>query len=304
MLDAICTYDKAHPKTYSIFEFKLLPEPEIDKLRYSLLCPVCKQKAYFRRASKDGKQACFGSRYHEKDCEEFNPSASKSEEQKQVAEVELIVLEQDSLVIDFRKTVISRKKSSQTDPAEQEQEGQEEPPVQQGSLTKGVQPSKSNKEKQKSAGLDEENNLPKVSKQGLAKLLTSLLRGSSLASSDLWIYTSEKHKWRAKNLFVNIKDAEPTENNAPRMYWGTISHADKTLNWLNPAEDRCVGLPISKYRDQLLSRFDIEDPADVEGAGFILFGKCVLSKDKKRKYIHLWGNDLQYFYLSKVREDS
>jgi hypothetical protein len=126
------------------------------------------------------------------------------------------------------------------------------------------------------------------------------LRGSSLATSDLWIFTSETHKWRAKNLFVNIADAQPTDNGAPRMYWGTISHADKTLNWLNPAEDRGVGLPISKYREQLLSRFAIESSADLEGAGFILFGKCVLSKDKKRRYIQLWGNDLQYFYLSKV----
>ena len=128
------------------------------------------------------------------------------------------------------------------------------------------------------------------------------MRGSALAKSDLWIYTSATHKWRAKNLFVNIADAQPTENGAPRLYWGTISHADKTLNWLNPAEDRSVGLPVGKYREQLLSDFAIENPGDVEGAGFILFGKCVLSKDKKRKYIQLWENDLHYFYLSKVAE--
>ena len=132
------------------------------------------------------------------------------------------------------------------------------------------------------------------------KLLTSLLRGSSLATSDLWIYTSETHKWRAKNLFVNIGDAQPTENGAPRMYWGTISHADIALNWLNPAEDRSVGIPIAKYRSPLLSRFSIETAQDVEGAGIILFGKCVVSKDKKRKYIYLWGNDLRYLYLSKA----
>ncbi|WP_019615597.1 hypothetical protein [Psychromonas ossibalaenae] len=302
MLDAICTYDLDNPKTYSIFEFKVLPETEIDKLRYSLLCPVCKQKAYFRKASRDGKQACFGSRYHQTDCEEFNPSASKSEEEKQIAEVEQIVLEQDSLVIDFSKPVISRKKPPETEAVEEVEAQKKQPAVLESRLSKAVQSPKSNNAKLNSAGLDEENIPPKAARQGLAKLLTSLLRGSSLASSDLWIYTSDKHKWRAKNLFVNIKDAQPTENNAPRMYWGTISHADKTLNWLNPAEDRCVGLPVSKYREQLLSCFDIEDPADVEGAGFILFGKCVLSKDKKRKYIHLWGNDLQYFYLSKVRE--
>lgn len=285
MLDAICTFDKDNPKTYSIFEFKALPEAEIDRLRYSLLCPVCGQKAYFRRASKDGRQACFGSRYHDLDCSEFNPSARKTEEQKQIAEVERILLEDDSLVIDFTAPDKGRKKPALAEPTtEPEEKRQAIKPV---------------VKKEAVAG----ESAPKVFKQGLAKLLTSLLRGSSLATSDLWIYTSETHKWRAKNLFVNIADAQPTEKGAPRMYWGTISHADKTLNWLNPVEDRSVGLPIGRYREQLLRRFAIEDPSDVEGAGFIMFGKCVLSKDKKRRYIQLWGNDLQYFYLSKVIDD-
>lgn len=285
MLDAICTFDEGNPVTYSIFEFKRLPETEIDKLRYSLLCPVCRQKAYFRRASKDGRQACFGSRYHKQECSEFNPSARKTEEEKQVAEVENILLKEESLSIDFSKNsslTISSKKQVSADLK---------------ALFKG-------KQQAANAGVEQAMIAePKVCKQGLAQLLSSLLRGSSLATSDIWIYTSETHKWRAKNLFVNIADAKPTDKGAPRIYWGTISHADKTLHWLNPAEERSVGLPIAKYREQLLSRFAIEKRGDVEGAGFIIFGKCVLSKDKKRKYIQLWGNDLQYFYLSKVIDD-
>ena len=281
MLDAICTFDPEHPKTYSIFEFKVLPESEIDKLRYSLLCPACQQQAYFRRASIDGRQACFGSRYHKLNCIEFNPSKRKAEEDKQIAEVDKIVLSEDSLIIDFSKLPTVKKVSKPALKAED------------------TAPSKINAKKTTEKETQLVKDKIKVSKQGLATLLTSLLRGSSLASSDLWIYTSDKHKWRAKNLFVNIADAEPTENGAPRMYWGTISHADKTLNWLNPAENRSVGLPIEKFRGEFLARFSIKESADVEGAGFIIFGKCFLSKDKKRKYIQLWGEDLQYFYLSK-----
>lgn len=286
MLDAISVFDPENPKTYSIFEFKALSEPDIDRLRYFLLCPACQQKAYFRRASKDGKQACFGSRYHDLDCVEFNPSARKTEEQRQIAEVEQIVLEEDSFVIDFNEKESLRHEDKKATPnaSNKSREGKEK---KQTSVAKNVQLEKSKN---------------RVCKHGLAKLLTSLLRGSSLAASDLWVYTSEKHKWRAKNLFVNIADAQPTENGAPRMYWGTISHADKTLNWLNPAEDRSIGLPISKYREQLLERFAISSADDVEGAGFILFGKCVLSRDKKRKYIYLWGNDPQYIYLSRAAE--
>jgi hypothetical protein len=281
MLDAICHYDPDNPKTYSIFEFKILAASELDKLRHFLICPVCQQKAYFRKASIDGRQACFGSRYHKIDCAEFNPSARKREEEKQLLEVEKVLLESDSLVIDFNAALVKAKNIPE----------------------KALKSTKKSPNKVLNTQLEEVQEAvksePKVSKQGLKKLLMSLLRGSSLADSDLWIYTSGKHKWRAKNLFVNIKNAQPTDNGAPRMYWGTISNADKTLNWLNPAEDSSVALPIAKYRDDLLSRFEIKKAVDLEGAGFILFGKCVLSKDKKRRFIHLWDNDLQYFCLLK-----
>jgi len=285
MLDAICTFAQDNPKTYSVFEFKVLTDADIDKLRHFLICPVCKQKAYFRKASIDGRQACFGSRYHKTDCAEFNPSVRKTEEEKQLAEVEKVLLENDSLVIDFSASPVKERKAPKK-------------------IADKLKES-ANKVAPSSSVMDLENKKivntdPIVSKQGLKKLLMSLLHGSSLADSDLWIYTSEKHKWRAKNLFVNIKDAQPTDNGAPRMYWGTISHADKSLNWLNSAEDSGVALPISKYRDDLLSRFDIKQAVDLEGAGFILFGKCVLSKDKKRRYIQLWDNDLQYLYLLKT----
>lgn len=285
MLDAICTIDQANPKTYSIFEFKQLPEEQIDKLRYCLQCPVCQQKAYFRRASKDGKQACFGSRYHKADCEEFNPSLRKTEEQKQVSEIENFLLSEDALVIDFNSPLLSHnkvKKQVTNDPVNIE-----------NAKKKRITNTPINEE----IG---EIKAVKLAKQGLAKLLTSLLRGSSLATSDVWIYTSEKHKWRAKNLFVNIADAQATDNGAPRMYWGTISHADKAMMWLNLAEQKHCAIPISKYQQALLSRFNIESTDDFEGAGIILFGKCIESKDNKRKYIQLWSNDLQYLAISKV----
>lgn len=284
MLDAICDVDKENEKVFSIFEFKALPDAEIDRLRYSLLCPVCREKAYFRKASRDGKQACFGSRYHAVDCEEFNPSARKSEEQKLVAEVEALVIEADAVQIDFNAPIVSPKKTIN----DKSEAAKESPDKKQ---TQSI-----------SAPAETEDDALSVNKQGLKKLLVSLLRGSSLADSNLWIYTSEKHKWRAKNLFVHVNDAKPTDNGAPRMYWGTIANADKGLTWLNPAEERSVSIPISKYRDELLTRFDITEARDLEGAGFIVFAKCVESRDKKRKVLQLWGNDVQHIYISKAED--
>jgi hypothetical protein len=288
MLDAICEFTENNSggikeKVFSIFEFKALPEADIDKLRYSLLCPVCRQKAYFRKASRDGKQACFGSRYHDSDCAEFNPSARKSEEEKQILEVEALLLEADSLQIDFNAAISLKKVDKKA--------------------AKDSSETAANKQNsKKNSRIENKQSEVAVNKQGLKKLLVSLLRGSSLASSDVWVYTSEKHKWRAKNLFVNVNEAAPTDNGAPRMYWGTLSHADNTLNWLNPAEERSVAIPIAKYREQLLTRFDIQEPRDLEGAGFIMFAKCVQSKDKKRKFLQLWSNDVQHFYISKAQD--
>lgn len=287
MLDAICYFSEAAPKNkieenekvFSIFEFKALPDEEVNRLRYSLLCPVCRQQAYYRKASKDGKQACFGSRYHDINCEEFNPSIRKSEEQRQVLAVENLLVQVDALQIDFN-AVISDKKAQKKDGP--------------------IAVTKNNPKVSDKPDITPPNN--PHNKQDLKTLLVSLLRRSSLANSEVWIYTSEKHKWRAKNLFVNVNEAKPTDNGAPRMYWGTLSHADQKLNWLNPAEERSVGIPIEKYRQQFLTRFDIQEPRDLEGAGFIMFAKCVQSKDKKRKFLQLWDNDVQHFYISKAQD--
>ncbi|WP_413700059.1 hypothetical protein ACLKMH_22670 [Psychromonas sp. KJ10-10] len=296
MIDAICTLyaqddeNKAGNKVFSIFEFKALPESEINRLRYSLICPDCKQVAYFRKASRDGKQACFGSRYHAPDCKEFNPSVRRVEEEKEIAEVEKILLEADSLKIDFSRSALKKRTEKNTSKIKTETIQRQAPAD-----------FKEQNETEPGALKDSKSDKLNINKQGLGKLLTSLLRGSSLANSDLWVYTSEKHKWRAKNLFVNVNQAQPTENGAPRMYWGTISHADNSLHWLNPAEERSVAIPISKYRESLLERFDIQETRDIEGAGFILFAKCVESKDKKRKFLQLWGNDVNYFFSLKPK---
>ncbi|WP_022941459.1 hypothetical protein [Psychromonas hadalis] len=276
MFDALYCYKDNSVKFFSVFEFKNLSDAHIEKYRYHLTCPACGGKAYFRRDSIDGKQACFGSRYHKVDCAEFAPSPRKTEEQKQVAEVETLILEVDELLIDFSAPIVRESSKKSAPPSE-------------------VQAPKESVKKESKVS---------VNKQTLKKLLVSLLRGSSLASSDLWIYTSEKHKWRAKNLFVNVNDAKPTDNGAPRMYWGTIATIDKTLNWLNPAEERSVAIPIGRYRDLFLSYFKVQEQCDVEGAGFIMFAKCIESKDKKRKFLQLWGDDLQYFHLSKAQDDS
>ncbi len=306
MLDAVCRVEGQAEKTYSVFTFQRLSEQEIEALRQQLYCPVCDGKAYFRKASRDGKAACFGSRYHQVDCSEFNPSASRKQEEQDALEVNQQLLESDALKIDFSMPLRRKSQPAQQAKVEQAQaEGVQSPKGSYLAEAKSKAETKTeNQAEPKAESEHQSKGSPesKIATQGLQKLLHSLLRGSDLASSDLWVYTDDKYRWRAKNLFVNFAEAEPNERHAPRMYWGTISHADKALLWLNPADCKDVGIPIEEVKDELCKKYDIQQREDLEGAGIILFGKCFWNKDKTRKIIQLWNKDLSRLHLVKAED--
>ncbi|MBW8183086.1 hypothetical protein [Shewanella nanhaiensis] len=295
MLDAICTLDKSQDEPYSVFKFQKLSSDEIEEYRQFLLCPVCRQKAFYRKASKDGKAACFGSRYHKFDCSEFKPSQAKFREEQDALEVNQQLVDSDALVIDFSKPATVKT-------AEDNQKSKSKAP---SSKSKPYEKLACDGGKAVSSELSEGRAVipeKRIATQGLEKLLNSLLRGSDLADSELWVYTDEKYRWRAKNLFVNFADAEPTENGAPRMYWGTISHSDKSMTWLNPADCQDVGIPIDEFQKALFHQFAIEERRDIEGAGVIMFGKCFWNKAKTRKIIQLWGKDTKRMFISKSED--
>lgn len=331
MLDAICILPKSsliestnnlNPKlensqakekvTFSIFEFKILSAPKIALYRHSLFCPECLQVAYFRRASKDGKQACFGSRYHLSDCSELkspNKNSSnkkslivKNEEKSKLLEglslgivpennnnqeivthkLDIVTAAEDGFIIDF----MTRNKVSNNKLNSTVEDNQKTKNSYQKMQTEAEHDTLSKKESVRTI------------KQSLPKLLKSLLNNSSIATSDVWVFTSEKHKWRAKNLFVKLAEAQVLDNFAPRMYWGTISSIDKELLWLNVADAKNIAIPIKLFQQEFLDKYSIEKSTDLIGASIILFAKCLSNKDQSRKFLQLWSNDLQYLYLS------
>lgn len=296
---------------YSVFRFQQLPEAEIERLRQHLYCPACYRKAYFRKASKDGKAACFGSRYHQLDCIEFNPSAQKSREEQDALEVQQQLLDADALVIDFSlkptKHESSKKRLPKSDLKVVDIQANK---ISDNASNIGVVPQIVDSVQEPKIDYQTIKNKPEIAlagkrtpSQGLEKLLHSLLRGSDLAKSDLWVYTDDerKYRWRAKNLFVNFADADPTDNK-PHLYWGTLSHSDPLMTWLNPADSKDIGIPIEAVKTKLFKQFNITDKRDLEGAGIILFGKCFWNKDKTRKIIQLWDNDLRRIFIS-ILED-
>ena len=305
--------------TFSIYEFKLFSAQQIAECRHSLFCPECLQIAYFRKASKDGKQACFGSRYHLPDCSELSKTTKKVPEQ---------LIERSNDLYDERNDELDGKRSVKVDPAEEYIEHKAIKIINsventdEGFFIDFSVPSKKiitknsdikdserdiiNKVKSNKRSIDlaskviERDNSNQSIKQTLPKLLKSLLNNSSLASSNVWVHTSEKHKWRAKNLFVHFSDAQVLENNAPRMYWGTINNADKELLWLNAADAKNIAIPIKLFQQAFLEQYSINKNSDLVGANIILFAKCLSNKDQSRQFLQLWSNDLQYLHLSLV----
>ncbi|MBB1440908.1 hypothetical protein H5202_20055, partial [Shewanella sp. SG41-4] len=275
MIDAVCTYG-GERHTFSILRFQTLTETEIEKFRQFLQCPECKGKAYYRKRSSDGKAACFGSRYHVAGCDEGHPSTQRDRETRHSVEVNKVISDADIISIDFML-------SSTKKPATEVQTVASTPTA---PLLHKI-----DNTSRKHASNNEQT---KVKVLGLEKILNSLMRGSDLAESSTLIELDSGYKFKAKNLFVNFAEAEPSANAKeakPKMYWGTISHVDKELDWLNPSDCNDVGIPISKYKSILLERFNVAEGRQLEGAGVILFGKCFWNSKKTRKIIELWNAD-------------
>ncbi|MFH4750660.1 hypothetical protein [Vibrio alginolyticus] len=282
MIDAVCTYGGKR-KTYNIFNFQKLSNSDIEKYRQHLECPnlKCSAEAYYRKKSVDGKAACFGSRYHVRGCDEGRCSSPQRErEVKHALEVDKIIADSSEVIFDFFAADSKPSGKSNIDRPSRPK-------------STGTRSSKSHT----GAVATTRNTV-----LGMEKALNSLMRGSDLAQSDTIITIDEKYPYKAKNLFVNFADAEPTDNPKdarPKMFWGTISHSDADMEWLNPADCDDVGIPIKRYKDKIFKRFKITERRDLEGAGFILFGKCFWNAQKTRKIIELWNADRIFFSVDE-----
>lgn len=270
MFDIICTFGGGE-RFFSILDFQKLSDSDIEKLRHSLICPECREQAFYRKKSVDGKKACFGSRYCT--CRETTASPQRQRERGNATEVQQILTETDTIEISF----VTGSASSTGDDGSP------------AGTRSGIAQA-GNKKVHTIAS--EKKRIPKVT---LEKILHSLLRGTGLATSDTIIPIGE-YKYKAKNLFVKFPDAEPMEKNAHRFYWGTLYNSNSDIEWLNPAECRDVGIPLGNLRDIILEKFNIQNADSFEGAAIIFDGRCRWNKDKTKKIITI--NDSERLFIS------
>lgn len=272
MFNSICTFGGVD-KCYSVIDFQKLPEKEIEKLRHSLVCPGCREQAFYRKKSVDGKQACFGSRYCT--CRENTLSPQRQREVRNASEVQQIIAESDTIKISFNFDSAS---SAGSEPS-----GFSGKTEITGTGHNKVHTIKS-----------EQKRVPTVS---LQKILHSLIRGTGLATSDTIIPFGD-FKYKAKNLFVKFPDAEPMTKNALRFYWGTLYKSNNDIEWLNPAECRDVGIPLGDLRDAIIEKFNISDSESLEGAAIIFAGRCHWNKDKTKRIINIYDSERIFISLA------
>ncbi|MCM2529699.1 hypothetical protein NDN17_14435 [Shewanella algae] len=273
MIDAVCTYGGTR-KTYNIIVFQKLPDSDIERYRRFLECPNprCSAEAYYKRASVDGKSACFGSRYHIAGCHEGRSSPQQEREVRHAQEVNKVLADSSTVIFDFLPP----------------------PPKKASSTTRTILAKGNTTNFNKTKSYSQKANRTRKPILDMEKALNSLMRGSDLAESDILIEIDKGYSYRAKNLFVhftNVTPADTLKEARPKMFWGTISHPDAEMDWLNPSDCDDVGIPIQKHKNKILKRFKIREKRDLEGAAVILFGKCFWNAKKTRKIIELWDSN-------------
>lgn len=266
-----CTIDG---KNYTTWEFSQLPPAKLEKYRRHIICLECEANAYYRKASSDGKPACFGARPHNTGCYEASSNLT-NDERDDVEDVNKIVTSEDTIKVNFDLTIPTDDTDSNNKDIGTNYSGNFGKPS-------------------KRHTIDPEKH--RVASRGLKTLLNYLIHSPGFATSETTIKTSSKFTWKAKNLFVNFEDA--TESKRPHMYWGMISDADDEINWLNTGGKESVSIPISGISETLISAFDIQTAEDLAGAYAIVFGWCKESSNGKL-YIQIKDNNPCHIFIKK-----
>lgn len=268
----LCTLNN---KCYDIASFSKLDAPSLSYLRKALICPECREQGYYRKASRDGKSACFGA-YHKDDCEYKNQDSASRITPEVVEEVRSIATNDQTIDIIFNLHESNVTQSPNRTGSE-------------------LQPSNITSKKNTQASTQTRN-----AQKGLKSLLKMLMHTDTFASSDIKINTGAQHPFKAKNLFVHFNDVSEKHKHKWRGYWGVISHADSDISWLNVANKREVSIPVDKLKNAILNMCNIESAEELAGASVLVFGRLNISTNGKW-YIKIDSDKSQHIVIKILR---
>ncbi len=257
-------------KIYSIQQFVMMSEIERDKFRENIVCEECGGDAYYRRATKDGKTACFAAS-HILPCD--TASGNKSSKNSGGDETNEIESGQDFEIF----WNYSNRKVMQTEESEEETDLV----VKKNKKKYILKPS-----------------IEKKGKIGLASIL-KYAEYDILEKQTYNVNIPGVGLKKLKDIVVNLKDVNDIHLNKNLFLWGNI-YSFKS-NWLNTSYDNNIGIRVNEsiqerfwtlYRDRFVKL--LHDKKCL----IIIFGK--VGKSKAGKYF-IRLNEMKYFYIRKSK---
>lgn len=251
-------------QTYTALDFSTLPPNELSNKRKHLVCADCQAVAFFRKASRNGRVACFGAFPHVEGC-----SFSLSEAQGSKGDK----LNKDIVHDSNEFFMLESKNSLQSDPEA------------------GLPVEKYAKEIIDSAGDIKPGSSLRQQLSATLKYLI-LSEKTEVLSQD---FDTQDNTQSADNLFfVNFKKINFNRDEKLRGYFGMLTDARLTSDgalWLNSGGIGDVSCVVqAETVDEFFQRYSLEDEEDLAGAYIIVIGTLSCSQNGK-KYIKLASID-------------
>lgn len=256
MDSAKCTEDG---RTYAAVDFQWLPNGELARKRRSLECPKCGGPAFFRKASRSGQAACFGSRSHEPSCELATPERYSNADGRGE--------DQDEILNPGNWIVVDLGSGESREPVVREDAG----------LPR-------NKERHgRHVGGGVRSHAPM--RRSLSTLLRHLIETPNFKHSSQTLEITGYIEMKVRDLFVPLLSVTAEYEGHFRGYWGMLSDARQTSDgtlWLNSWGPETISFCLNKdYVNQLFQQYGIEDEEGLAGAYILVFGSPSVSQRKK-----------------------
>jgi hypothetical protein len=244
---------------YMAATFANLHPNNLERMRQQLTCPECSGPAFFRKASKSGRAACFGARPHRDGC---GLAAQDSEQIFDGEGTDLDVLNNpaERIVVDLAYGTPPREIHS--DPAE-------------GSGHTGRAPRYVGGNHRPDARMH----------RRLSSLLRTLIEAPHFAQSKQLLEIAGQTEIAVCDFFIPLSFANQRLQGQFRGWWGLISDAKRDGNetiWLNGGGRGMISFCIPpEMETQVLDRFRLEDIEQLAGAYVLVIADLRISQNGK-----------------------
>lgn len=273
---ALSTIDS---REYSATEFERATNR--DALKPGLICPGCRADAYFIRRARNGRQACFGARPHNRGCR-LGADGTDDRGTRHLPEAE----QRDPIAGEFNLQPMRDKKVAHV----RHEEGDDPD----------------------SGGRGRRHTLPRENgtsrpDRDLSRLLRELVRVPGYRDSRDVLHLDNGTRTTVREWCVHSSDAGLDLRRQKRLYWGTIRYvggSGENAWFLNTGRGEAPTLVLQPAgMERLLKRKRISDVEDLEGASFITHSKLGYSNknDSPRFWLHI--EDLDWFTVRLPHQD-